>query len=81
MYINNLKKRKKEKKTKAFKSKAAGYSYVSYRFSQKQHNPACKSETRLLGTETFAILLIGRRLFSKSFFCTLLRCAFSILLN
>ena len=80
MYINNLKKEKK-KKTKAFKSKAAGYSYVSYRFSQKQHNPACKSETRLLGTETFAILLIGRLLFSKRFLCTLLRCALSILLN
>ena len=40
-------KKKKKKKTKAFKSKAAGYFYVPYRFSQKQHNPACKSEPRL----------------------------------
>lgn len=42
---NNKKKSGKKNKTKAFKSKAAGYFYVSYRFSQKQHNPACKSET------------------------------------
>ena len=46
----------------------AGYSYVSDGFSQKQHNPALANQNTtltLLGTETFAILLISDCYFSR----------------